>query len=182
MGLFSFYESFPKYTGNKIGFASIFKENERDAAQVSSLEKSNLEFRLVDSDSESTSIIQRDLALSDSEDSCNEKEALNEVDETSNLDSESQSDSSVSSSDNEDENIVIENDITSESSPTTFLDSSTNSNNVCNASERPSTSSSISSGTFAGSSGSKLVTTSDFIKRNPNNTKSVWCKLCLLGN
>lgn len=148
-----FYESFPKYTGNKIGFASIFKGNERDAAQVSSLEKSNLEFRLVDSDGESTSIIQRDLELSDSEDSCNEKDALNEIDETSNLDSESQSDSSVSSSsDNEDENIVIENDITSESSPTTFLDSSVNSNNLCNTSERPSTSSSVSSGTVAGSS------------------------------
>jgi len=140
------FNIFHKYTGNKIGFASIFKENERDAAQVSSLEKSNLEFRLVDSDSESTSIIQRDLELSDSEESCNE------IDETSNLDSESQSDSSVSSSDNEDENIVIENDITSESSPTTFLDSSVNSNNLCNASERPSTSSSVSSWTVAGSS------------------------------
>ena len=125
---------------------------------MSGLEKSNLEFRLVDIDSESTSIIQRDLELSDSEESCNE------IDETSNLDSESQSDSSViSSSDNEDENIAIENDITSESNTTTFLDSSVNSNNLCNASVRPSTSSSVSSGTVAGSSRSKLVTKSDFI-------------------
>ena len=39
------YTLYNKYSQEIIGYATIFKEHERDAVQVNNLEKSNLEFR-----------------------------------------------------------------------------------------------------------------------------------------
>jgi len=187
------YILYNKYSQEIIGYATIFKEHERDAVQVNNLEKSNLEFRAVEEtittesdqneSGESAAIVEKDLEMSeDSDSSCDDDQ-----------DSEPQSESSDDSSDDDNNNILNgddDDDITVEHETTSYsLVSDPSSLDVCKQSERsrPSTSTSfISEASNCGenersSCSKKLVTASDFMKVDPNNQRSVLCKLCLLG-